>query len=54
MVEWVKSRCMEPSTWAAVGAGVVGIGVLSNIATIVIIGIAICVLGFVLKEKGVY
>mgnify|MGYP003127814950 FL=1 len=52
-VEWVKSRVSEPSTWAAVGASVVGLGVLTNIFTLVLIGVVLGVLGFVLKEKGV-
>ena len=51
-VEWVKSRVSEPSTWAAVGASVVGLGVLTNIFTLVLIGVVLGVLGFVLKEKG--
>ena len=52
-VEWVKSRVSEPSTWAAVGASVVGLGVLTNIFTLVLIGVDFCVLGFFLNEKRV-
>jgi len=53
MIEWVKSRVKEPSTWAAAGAVLVGVGVLTNLAVISLIGVAVAVLGFILKEKGV-
>jgi|TARA_R100001132_G_scaffold15194_1_gene13680 hypothetical protein len=53
MIEWIKSRAQEPSTWAAVGAVLIGLGILVNTITISIIGIVVAVLGFVLKEKGV-
>jgi hypothetical protein len=53
MIEWVKSRVQEPSTWAAIGAVIVGLGVVTGSMTVLLIGIAVAILGFVLKEKGV-
>jgi|TARA_R110000796_G_scaffold6682_3_gene23425 hypothetical protein len=51
-IEWIKNRLVEPSTWVAVGVALVGIGALSNIPTIAIVGIVISGGGFFLKEKG--
>tara|TARA_R110002020_G_scaffold389530_1_gene600149 strand:+ start:38 stop:202 length:165 start_codon:yes stop_codon:yes gene_type:complete len=53
MKEWIVGRMREPSTYAAIGLGVVGVGVLVNSAWIVASGIIIGVAAFVLKEKGI-
>tara|TARA_R100000656_G_scaffold73161_2_gene54473 strand:- start:98 stop:268 length:171 start_codon:yes stop_codon:yes gene_type:complete len=52
-VAWVTSRMKEPSSYAAAGAVVVGIGVLVDQPIVIIIGIIGGALGFFLKEKGV-
>ena len=52
-MEWITSRIKEPSSWAAVAAGVIGIGVLISQPIVTLVGIAIGGLGFFLKEKGV-
>ena len=52
MIAWIQHRISEPSTWAAVGAGVVGIGVILSQPAVLIVGVAIAVLGLILREKG--
>jgi len=53
MKEWVSGRMREPSTYAAVGIGVVGVGVIMNSFWVVIAGMVVGIGAFVLKEKGV-
>jgi len=53
MIAWIKGRVSEPSSYAAVGLGVLGIGVIINQPILIYVGIAGGVIGFVLKEKGV-
>ena len=53
MMKWIKDRVSEPSSYAAVGVAVMGIGVVIDQPILVFIGIAGGVVGFVLKEKGV-
>jgi len=52
-MDWVVSRTREPSSWAAVSAAVVGIGVLISWPAVVLGGVRIGALGVLLKEKGV-
>jgi len=47
-------RVREPSTYAAVGVAVMGVGILIDQPYLIMSGIAVGVLAFVLKEKGVY
>ena len=42
----------KPSTWAAVGAGLVGIGVMLSQTPVLIVGIAIAALGLIMRENG--
>ena len=51
--DWIMSRMKEPSSYAAAGGAVVGIGVLVDQPIVIIIGIVGGALGFFLKEKGV-
>jgi|TARA_R110000824_G_scaffold253278_3_gene442168 hypothetical protein len=53
MKEWIVGRMREPSTYAALGLGVVGAGVLADNVWIVVAGIIIGIAAFVLKEKGI-
>jgi hypothetical protein len=53
MMNWVKGRISEPSSYAAVGVAVMGVGVVINQPILIFIGIAGGVIGFVLKEKGI-
>ena len=50
---WVLGRLSEPSSYAAVAAAGVGVGVLIQQPILVMVGIASGVLGLVLKEKGI-
>ena len=50
---WIKDRMTEPSSYAAAGAAVVGIGVIVNSSVVVLIGVVGGALGFFLKEKGI-
>jgi 4-amino-4-deoxy-L-arabinose transferase-like glycosyltransferase len=52
-IDWVMSRMKEPSSYAAAGGAIVGIGVLISQPVVIIVGIVGGALGFILKEKGV-
>ena len=52
MIAWIQHRIAEPSTWAAVGAGLVGIGVMLSPTPVLIVGIAIAALGLIMRENG--
>ena len=50
-MEWVKERLKEPSSYDAIGAVVLGFGVLVDQPIIVVLGIFGGAAGFVLREK---
>jgi len=52
-MNWILSRMKEPSSYAAAGGAVVGIGVLVSQPVIIMVGIVGGAVGFLLKEKGV-
>jgi hypothetical protein len=52
LINWIIDRFAEPSSYAAAGAVVIGIGVITGQNWLVIIGIVGGAVGFVLKEKG--
>tara|TARA_R110000851_G_scaffold212632_1_gene365334 strand:+ start:42 stop:203 length:162 start_codon:yes stop_codon:yes gene_type:complete len=52
-MNWIVSRIKEPSSYAAAGVAVVGIGVLVSQPVVIVVGIVGGVVGFLLKEKGV-
>ena len=52
-MEWIKGRMKEPSTYAGVGGGVIGIGIVVDEPICIFVGIAAAVLSFILKEKGI-
>ena len=52
-MNWIKDRMKEPSSYAAAGVAVMGVGVVINQPILVIIGIVGGAVGFVLKERGV-
>ena len=53
IMKWVKERVSEPSSYAAVGVAVMGVGMILDIPILIYVGIAGGVLGFFLKERGV-
>ena len=52
-MDWIIDRFKEPSSYAAAGAAVMGIGMLTGQSWLILAGIVGGVVGFVLKEKGV-
>jgi hypothetical protein len=52
-MDWIMSRMKEPSSYAAAGGAIVGIGVLISQPVVILVGVVGGALGFVLKEKGV-
>ena len=52
-MKWILTRIMEPSSWAAAGVVVIGIGVVIGLPALVFAAIAAAVVAFILKEKGV-
>ena len=52
-MEWIKSRMQEPSSYAALGGVVIGVGILISQPPVIIVGMVGGVIGFLLKEKGV-
>jgi hypothetical protein len=52
-MKWLLTRMMEPSSWAAAGVVVIGVGALIGEPIIVIAAIVAAVVAFILKEKGV-
>ena len=53
VVDWIKSRMTEPSSYAAIGAAVMGVGVLFDQPLLIWAGIVGGGVGFVLKEKNI-
>ena len=52
-MQWITQRMKEPASWAAVGAAMLGVGVLTEFPLLIIGGIVFGCMGFILKEKGV-
>jgi type III secretory pathway component EscV len=52
-MKWILTRIMEPSSWAAAGVVVIGIGAIIGQPALIFIAIAAAIVAFVLKEKGV-
>ena len=53
VVDWIKSRMTEPSSYAAAGAAVMGLGIIFSQPLLIWAGIVGGGVGFVLKEKNV-
>jgi len=52
ILTWFVERMKEPSSYAAAGGAVVGVGVLVDQPVVVVVGIIGGALGWLLKEKG--
>jgi hypothetical protein len=52
-MNWIIDRFKEPSSYAAAGAVVIGIGMLTAQNWLILLGIVGGAVGFILKEKGV-
>ena len=51
---WIMDRMKEPSSYAALGGVAVGVGVLLSQPAVIVVGMVGGVVGFLLKEKGVF
>tara|TARA_B110000495_G_C22609454_1_gene363876 strand:- start:39 stop:212 length:174 start_codon:yes stop_codon:yes gene_type:complete len=51
VIDWIIGRFTEASTYAAISAAGVGVGVLTGIDVVTIAAVAVAVLGLVLREK---
>jgi 4-amino-4-deoxy-L-arabinose transferase-like glycosyltransferase len=52
ILTWFVERMKEPSSYAAAGGAVVGVGVLVDQPIVIVVGIIGGALGWLLKEKG--
>tara|TARA_R110000744_G_scaffold43010_1_gene96589 strand:- start:41 stop:202 length:162 start_codon:yes stop_codon:yes gene_type:complete len=52
-MKWIMDRMVEPSSYAAAGGAIVGIGVLVSQPIVILVGVVGGAVGFVLKEKGI-
>jgi|TARA_R110001599_G_C11841820_1_gene619530 4-amino-4-deoxy-L-arabinose transferase-like glycosyltransferase len=52
VLTWFVDRMKEPSSYAAAGGAVVGVGVLVDQPIVIVVGIIGGALGWLLKEKG--
>jgi|TARA_R110000744_G_scaffold216896_1_gene335602 hypothetical protein len=52
-MKYFIERFKEPSSYAAAGSVIVGVGALISQPIVIAIGVVGGVLGFVLKEKGI-
>jgi hypothetical protein len=52
-MNWIISRITEPSSWAAGGVVIIGIGVVIDQPALVFAAIVAAIVGFILKEKGI-
>jgi 4-amino-4-deoxy-L-arabinose transferase-like glycosyltransferase len=51
-MDWMKHRIKEPSSWAAAGGILIGLGLLVGQPVIIAVGVIVGIGGFVLKEKN--
>jgi len=52
IVNWITGRLSEPSSYAAIGVGVIGIGMIAGVGELLFIGVACAVLGLILAEEA--
>ena len=52
IVNWVTKRLSEPSSYAAIGVGVIGIGMISGVGELLFVGVACAILGLILAEES--
>ncbi len=52
IVNWITGRLSEPSSYAAIGVGVIGIGIISGVGELLFIGVACAVLGLIIAEEA--
>jgi len=52
MIKWITGRLSEPSSYAAIGVGVIAIGTISGIGELVFVGLGCAILGLILSEEA--
>ena len=52
IVKWIADRSIEPSSWAAGAAALVGVSILVDNSYITCAGIAVAAISIVLRERG--
>ena len=52
IVNWVTKRLTEPSSYAAIGVGVIGLGMITGVGELMFLGVACAVLGLILAEQS--
>ena len=53
ILKWITNRSIEPSSWAAAGAIIIGVSVLvDSFWWISLIGIAVAAVSILLRERG--
>ena len=52
IMKWITDRSIEPSSWAAASAAIVGAAVLVDNFWIAVAGIAVAAIAIVLRERG--
>ena len=50
--KWITNRSIEPSSWGAAAAAIVGVSVLIDNLWVAIAGIAVAAVSIVLRERG--
>ena len=51
-MNWIKKRQSEPSSWGALGVGVIAIGTITGIGELVFVGLGCAILGLILSEEA--
>ncbi len=50
-MNWLMNRLKEPSSYAAIGVGIIGIGLIINVMELAFIGVAASILGLIIAEE---
>lgn len=53
MIEWVTDRMKEPSSYAAAGGAIMGLGIIFSQPLLIWAGVVGGGIGFILKEKNI-
>ena len=51
-MKWILNRLSEPSSWGAIGVGVIAIGTITGIGELVFVGLGCAILGLILSEEA--
>ena len=51
-MKWIMNRLSEPSSWGAIGVGVIAVGTISGIGELVFVGLGCAILGLILSDEA--